>query len=119
MVWIWLSTAVILIGAELDAEMEHQTAREPTSMCYLKVKGACEDRPPNPASRCGAQLTFCHHALVRLARIPQAVLDFAVALRQDCGDHVSTARNVQMSGGPDEDCVTNLELLSRHDAVDR
>ena len=27
MIWIWLSTAVILIGAELDAEMEHQTAR--------------------------------------------------------------------------------------------
>ena len=31
MVWIWLSTAVILIGAELDAEMEHQTARHTTS----------------------------------------------------------------------------------------
>jgi membrane protein len=31
MVWIWLSTAVILIGAELDAEMEHQTARHTTT----------------------------------------------------------------------------------------
>ena len=31
MVWIWLSTAVILIGAELDAEMEHQTARDTTT----------------------------------------------------------------------------------------
>jgi membrane protein len=28
MVWIWLSTAVILIGAELNAEMEHQTTRD-------------------------------------------------------------------------------------------
>ena len=31
MVWIWLSTAVILIGAELDAEMEHQTAHDTTA----------------------------------------------------------------------------------------
>jgi membrane protein len=30
MVWLWLSTSVILIGAELDAEMEHQTARDTT-----------------------------------------------------------------------------------------
>jgi membrane protein len=28
MTWIWLSAIVILVGAELDAEMEHQTARE-------------------------------------------------------------------------------------------
>ena len=27
MTWIWLSTTVVLIGAELNAEMEHQTAR--------------------------------------------------------------------------------------------
>jgi membrane protein len=31
MFWIWLSVAVILIGAELDAEMEHQTARDTTT----------------------------------------------------------------------------------------
>jgi membrane protein len=31
MVWIWLSTIVILIGAEIDAEMEHQTARDTTT----------------------------------------------------------------------------------------
>ena len=30
MTWIWLSAIVILIGAELDAEMEHQTARDTT-----------------------------------------------------------------------------------------
>jgi membrane protein len=30
MIWLWLSTVVILVGAELDAEMEHQTARDTT-----------------------------------------------------------------------------------------
>lgn len=31
MTWIWLSTIVILIGAELNAEMEHQTGRDTTT----------------------------------------------------------------------------------------
>ncbi len=31
MTWIWLSVAVVLIGAELNAEMEHQTARDTTT----------------------------------------------------------------------------------------
>jgi membrane protein len=31
MMWIWLSVSVILIGAELNAEIEHQTARDTTS----------------------------------------------------------------------------------------
>jgi membrane protein len=31
MFWIWLSVSVILIGAELDAEMEHQTVRNTTT----------------------------------------------------------------------------------------
>lgn len=31
MTWIWLSAIVILIGAELDAEMEHQTAQDARS----------------------------------------------------------------------------------------
>ena len=31
MVWLWLSTIVILLGAELDAEMEHQTSRDTTT----------------------------------------------------------------------------------------
>lgn len=30
MTWIWISTTIILIGAELNAEMEHQTARDTT-----------------------------------------------------------------------------------------
>ncbi len=31
MIWLWLSTIVILLGAQLDAEMEHQTARDTTT----------------------------------------------------------------------------------------
>jgi membrane protein len=31
MTWIWLSTAVVLAGAELNAELEHQTARDTTT----------------------------------------------------------------------------------------
>jgi membrane protein len=31
MFWMWLSTAVIMIGAELNAEMKHQTVRDTTT----------------------------------------------------------------------------------------
>jgi membrane protein len=31
MTWMWLSSVVVLFGAELDAEMEHQTARDTTT----------------------------------------------------------------------------------------
>jgi membrane protein len=31
MTWLWLSATVILLGAELNAELEHQTARDTTS----------------------------------------------------------------------------------------
>jgi membrane protein len=30
MTWMWISMIVILVGAKLNAEMEHQTAREST-----------------------------------------------------------------------------------------
>jgi membrane protein len=30
MMWLWLSTFVVLLGAELNAEIEHQTARDST-----------------------------------------------------------------------------------------
>ena len=28
---MWLSTIIVLVGAEINAEMEHQTARDTTS----------------------------------------------------------------------------------------
>jgi membrane protein len=31
MTWLWISAIVMLIGAEIDAEMEHQTARDTTT----------------------------------------------------------------------------------------
>ena len=31
MMWMWISTAVVLIGAELNSEVEHQTARDSTT----------------------------------------------------------------------------------------
>jgi membrane protein len=30
MIWIWLSVVIVLLGAELNAEIEHQTARDST-----------------------------------------------------------------------------------------
>jgi membrane protein len=44
MIWLWLSTIVILVGAELDAEMEHQTARDTTT------------GPPKPLGARGATM---------------------------------------------------------------
>jgi membrane protein len=44
MIWLWLSMIVILVGAELDAEMEHQTARDTTT------------GPPKPLGKRGARM---------------------------------------------------------------
>ncbi len=30
MMWTWISVVILLVGAELNAEMEHQTARDST-----------------------------------------------------------------------------------------
>ena len=42
MMWLWLSVVVILIGGELNAEMEHQTARDTTigQEKHLGMRGA-------------------------------------------------------------------------------
>jgi membrane protein len=42
MTWMWLSSIVILLGAELDAEMEHQTAHDTTTVAPrpLGARGA-------------------------------------------------------------------------------
>jgi membrane protein len=44
MMWIWLSVVIVLIGGELNAEMEHQTARDTT------------DGTPRPLGRRGAMM---------------------------------------------------------------
>jgi membrane protein len=31
MVWLWISALVILVGAEINAELEHQTAADTTT----------------------------------------------------------------------------------------
>lgn len=43
MVWMWISATIILLGAELNAELEHQTARDTTSS------------PEKPMGKRGAQ----------------------------------------------------------------
>jgi membrane protein len=44
MTWIWLSAVIVLFGAELDAEMEHQTAMDTT------------EGPPRPLGARGAHM---------------------------------------------------------------
>ncbi len=44
MTWIWVSSMVVLVGAELDAELEHQTARDSTTS------------PAQPMGRRGARM---------------------------------------------------------------
>jgi membrane protein len=52
MTWIWLSTAVVLVGAQLDAEMEAQTARDTTAGPErpLGARGATKADTVAPAS---------------------------------------------------------------------
>jgi membrane protein len=51
MTWIWISSAVVLLGGELNAEMEHQTARDTTTP------------PAVPMGQRGAKMadTVAHH----------------------------------------------------------
>ena len=44
MTWMWLSIIVVLVGAKLNAEIEHQTARESTT------------GQPTPLGRRGAKM---------------------------------------------------------------
>jgi membrane protein len=44
MTWIWLSSIIVLLGAEINAEMEHQTAQDTTV------------GPPQPLGGRGAQM---------------------------------------------------------------
>ncbi len=44
MTWVWLSTTVVLVGAEVNAEMEHQTVWDTT------------EGPERPLGARGAQM---------------------------------------------------------------
>ncbi len=44
MLWMWVSAIVMLVGAELNAEMEHQTAKDTTT------------GPPRPLGERGATM---------------------------------------------------------------
>jgi membrane protein len=37
MMWMWMSIIVVLVGAELNAEIEHQTARDSTTGAPLPL----------------------------------------------------------------------------------
>jgi hypothetical protein len=69
MTWIWISIIVVLIGAKLDAEMEHQTARETTSG-RPKPLGTAAHGWPTPLARRKANLIFRHMSRRREFQTP-------------------------------------------------
>jgi membrane protein len=50
MTWVWLSIIVVLVGAQLNAEMEHQTARQSTAG-RPRPLGVVVRRGPIPSGR--------------------------------------------------------------------
>ena len=44
MMWMWLSAIVVLLGAELNSEIEHQTARDSTVSGDRPLGGRCYGR---------------------------------------------------------------------------
>jgi uncharacterized BrkB/YihY/UPF0761 family membrane protein len=41
MMWMWISAIVILLGGELNAEIEHQTARDSTTGSETSPRAHC------------------------------------------------------------------------------
>ena len=37
MTWIWISSTIVLLGGEINAELEHQTARDTTTGAPLPM----------------------------------------------------------------------------------
>ena len=37
LIWLWLSVALLIVGAEINAELEHQTARDSTTGTPLPI----------------------------------------------------------------------------------
>ena len=65
MTWLWISAISILLGAELNAEMEHQTARDTTAGAP-KPLGA---RGARMADTIGAAEGACHEELSQASRL--------------------------------------------------
>jgi membrane protein len=72
MTWMWLSIIVILVGAKLNAEIDHQTARESTT------------GSPKPLGRRGAKNGRHNRPGTGLKRMPQfSVLDIEPCLHTE------------------------------------
>ena len=56
MIWIWLSVIVVLFGAELNAEIEHQTAMDSTTGPPAADGRARRARWPTPSARPSEQM---------------------------------------------------------------
>jgi membrane protein len=52
MMWMWLSTIMVLVGAQLNSEIEHQTARDTTVGAEkpLGIRGAVMADTVGPAA---------------------------------------------------------------------
>lgn len=70
MLWIWFSVLVVLVGAELNAEIEHQTARDSTTGAPLPMgeRGAAMADTVGVAFRFDIADLFRKGGLGRLAR---------------------------------------------------
>src|ERR1700739_759965 len=51
MTWIWISIIVVLLGANLNAEMEHQTVRDSTTGSQSRLEDAGQEWPTRSGKR--------------------------------------------------------------------
>ena len=65
MIWIWISVIILILGAELNAELEHQTATDTTTGDPVEMgkrRGRwSRTRSVNPQNNCAAQETPTGH----------------------------------------------------------
>ena len=52
MTWIWLSTIVVLLGGEINAELEHQTAKDTTEGAEAAARHARRQDGRHGRRRC-------------------------------------------------------------------
>jgi uncharacterized BrkB/YihY/UPF0761 family membrane protein len=61
MMWVWISSIVILVGAQLNSEIEHQTARDSTVE---------QDKPPRRTRRKPRNCFLIHRHYFRSTSLP-------------------------------------------------